>query len=102
MTDVTPAVEDGRGARTSRRWREFVTGSGIDTRLMGMIIALAVIWIGFHIMSRGKFITSRNLWNLSVQSVSIGVMATGMLLIIVTRNIDHPVGSLLGFLGYTM
>ena len=102
MTEAMPAVENERGLQTSRRWREFVTKSGIDTRLMGMIVALAVIWIGFHVMSSGKFITSRNLWNLSVQSVSIGVMATGMVLIIVTRNIDLSVGSLLGFLGYTM
>ena len=29
-------------------------------------------------------------------------MATGMVLIIVSRNIDLSVGSLLGFLGYTM
>src|SRR5205814_848525 len=44
----------------------------------------------------------RNLWNLSVQSASIGIMATGMVLIIVSRNIDVSVGSMLGFLGYTM
>ena len=36
------------------------------------------------------------------QSTSIAVMATGMVLIIVTRNIDLSVGSLLGLLGYTM
>jgi D-xylose transport system permease protein len=102
MTDTAPAVERGNETRRSRSWREFVTNSGIDTRLLGMIVALAVIWIGFHVMSHGKFITSRNLWNLSVQSVSIGIMATGMVLIIVTRNIDLSVGSLLGFLGYTM
>ncbi len=101
MTDV-PSVVDSRADRPARSWREFVTTSGIDTRLMGMLIALAVIWIGFDSMSHGKFITSRNLWNLSVQSVSIGVMATGMVLIIVSRNIDLSVGSLLGFLGYTM
>ena len=29
-------------------------------------------------------------------------MATGMVLIIVSRNIDLSVGSILGFLGYTM
>ena len=102
MTDTTPAVDTARAERPSRSWRSFVTNSGIDTRLMGMLIALAVIWISFDAMSHGKFITSRNLWNLSVQSVSIGVMATGMVLIIVTRNIDLSVGSLLGFLGYTM
>src|SRR6266545_107331 len=74
----------------------------VDTRLLGMIAALAVIWIGFNVMSGGLFLTSRNLWNLSVQSASIGIMATGMVLIIVSRNIDLSVGSMLGFLGYTM
>ena len=67
-----------------------------------MVVALAVIWIAFHILSGGDFLTARNLWNLSVQSTSIAIMATGMVLIIVSRNIDLSVGSLLGFLGYTM
>lgn len=67
-----------------------------------MVVALAIIWIGFQIASGGLFLTSRNLWNLSVQSASIAIMATGMVLIIVSRNIDLSVGSLLGFLGYTM
>jgi D-xylose transport system permease protein len=74
----------------------------IDGRLFGMILALAVIWLGFHVLSGGLFLTPRNLWNLSVQSSSIAIMATGMVLIIVSRNIDLSVGSLLGFLGYTM
>ena len=74
----------------------------IDIRLFGMVVALAVIWLGFNILSGGDFLTARNLWNLSVQSASIAIMATGMVLIIVSRNIDLSVGSLLGFLGYTM
>ncbi len=102
MSDTAAAVESTGAERTRRSWRELVSTSGIDTRLLGMIVALAVIWIGFHALSDGKFITSRNLWNLSVQSVSIGIMATGMVFIIVSRNIDLSVGSLLGFLGYTM
>ena len=32
----------------------------------------------------------------------VAIMATGMVLIIVSRNIDLSVGSMLGFLGYTM
>ena len=74
----------------------------IDSRLLGMVLALAIIWLGFQIGSGGLFLTPRNLWNLSVQSSSIAIMATGMVLIIVSRNIDLSVGSLLGFLGYTM
>jgi D-xylose transport system permease protein len=101
MTDTTPAIEIPPAAKR-RSLRELVSNSEIDTRLFGMLAALAVIWIGFDAMSGGKFITSRNLWNLSVQSTSIAIMATGMVLIIVTRNIDLSVGSLLGLLGYTM
>src|SRR6266550_2481500 len=74
----------------------------VDTRLLGLVGALAVIWVAFDVLSAGTFLSPRNLWNLSVQSASIGIMATGMVLIIVSRNIDLSVGSMLGFLGYTM
>ena len=74
----------------------------IDTRMLGMLAALAVIWIGFNALSGGTFLSPRNLWNLSVQSASIAIMATGMVLIIVSRNIDLSVGSMLGFIGYAM
>ncbi|TMC46853.1 MAG: sugar ABC transporter permease [Chloroflexi bacterium] len=74
----------------------------VDTRLLGLVAALAVIWIVFDVLSGGTFLSPRNLWNLSVQSASIGIMATGMVLIIVSRNIDLSVGSMLGFFGYTM
>ncbi|MDH3669484.1 MAG: sugar ABC transporter permease, partial [Paracoccaceae bacterium] len=67
-----------------------------------MIGALAVIWIGFQIASGGVFLTPRNLWNLSVQTASIAVMSTGMVLVIVTRNIDLSVGSVLGVIGMLM
>ena len=106
MTTVeTPKDASGVTSTTpqpGRSWRGMLTSTEIDTRLFGMVIALIAIWIAFHILSDGAFLTARNLWNLSVQSTSIAIMATGMVLIIVSRNIDLSVGSLLGFLGYTM
>ena len=104
MTEATAADDHAVVRRPAgrRSWRSMVASTEIDTRLFGMVVALAVIWIGFHILSGGDFLTARNLWNLSVQSTSIAIMATGMVLIIVSRNIDLSVGSLLGFLGYTM
>ncbi|WP_157018488.1 sugar ABC transporter permease [Mesorhizobium xinjiangense] len=80
----------------------FLKATELDTRMLGMIGALFVIWLGFHLLSGGLFLTPRNLWNLSVQSSSVAVMATGMVLVIVTRNIDLSVGSLLGFVGMVM
>lgn len=71
----------------------------LDPRLVGMLGALAVIWVGFDLVSGGAFLTPRNLWNLSVQTASIAVMACGMVLVIVTRNIDLSVGAMLGFTG---
>jgi D-xylose transport system permease protein len=71
----------------------------LDIRMLGMAAALALIWVAFHLLSGGLFLTPRNLWNLSVQSSSVAIMATGMVLVIVTRNIDLSIGSMLGFIG---
>src|SRR5262249_50509775 len=80
----------------------FLRATELDTRMLGMIGALIAIWIALHILSGGLFLTPRNLWNLSVQSSPVAIMATGMVLVIVTRNIDLSVGSMLGFLGMIM
>jgi D-xylose transport system permease protein len=74
----------------------------IDTRMFGMLIGLVVIWIGFHFWTGGTFLTPRNLWFLSLQTAIVAIMATGMVLVIVSRNIDLSVGSMLGFIGMFM
>ena len=74
----------------------------IDARLVGMLGALALIWIGVDLMSGGAFLTPRNLWNLTVQTASVAVMAAGMVLVIVARHIDLSVGSILGVVGMIM
>lgn len=94
----TPAVRASEG----NPFRRFLAATELDTRLLGMIGALVVIWIAFNMLSGGLFLTPRNLWNLSVQTASVAVMATGMVLVIVTRNIDLSVGSILGFAGMIM
>ena len=74
----------------------------VDPRLFGMIGALLVIWIGFDIASDGLFLTPRNLYNLSLQTASVAIMSIGMVMVIVTRQIDLSVGSILGVLGMLM
>ena len=80
----------------------FLKSTELDTRALGLIAALLLIWIVFHLLSGGLFLTPRNLWNLSVQSSSVAIMAAGMVLVIVTRNIDLSIGSMLGFVGMIM
>jgi D-xylose transport system permease protein len=85
----------------------FIRATELDTRMLGMVAALLMIWIGFHlygvlVTGNGVFLTPRNLWNLSVQTAVTGIMATGMVLVIITRNIDLSVGSIVGFTGMVM
>jgi D-xylose transport system permease protein len=101
MTEASSAQAATREP-PNRSLRSLLFAMELDTRLLGMLVALAVIWVTFHVWSGGNFITPRNLWNLSVQSASIAIMATGMVLIIVSRNIDLSVGAVLAFVGYTM
>ncbi len=74
----------------------------IDTRLLGMIGAFIVISLVFHVATGGTFLTPRNLFTLTLQTASVAVMATGMVFVIVTRNIDLSIGSLLGIIGMIM
>ena len=103
MTDTAaqsaPATAPPGGRRSAT---SILRSFEVDTRLLGMAIALLVIWIGFDIWSDGLFMSPRNLWNLSVQTSAVAVMATGMVLIIVSRNIDLSVGSLVGVIGMSM
>ncbi|MFN8519539.1 MAG: sugar ABC transporter permease [Chloroflexota bacterium] len=82
--------------------RSLLRSLELDTRLLGMLGSLVVIWVLFNIGTGGQFLSARNLWNLSVQTSSVAVMATGMVFIIVSRNIDLSVGSVLGVTGMFM
>jgi D-xylose transport system permease protein len=90
------------------RIRSLVRTAEIDARLLGMLGALVIIWVGFNFWSggfhwsKGTFLTPRNLWNLSVQTATVSIMATGMVLIIVSRNIDLSVGAVLAAVGMAM
>ena len=77
-------------------------GLEVDTRLLGLVAALLILWLVFNMLSGGLFMTPRNLWNLSVQSAAVAIMTTGMVLIIVSRNIDLSIGSTLVFVVMVM
>ncbi len=107
MTDTPDTSPSTHTEKQDGAISRFLRETEVDTRLLGMLAALALIWGGFHIYGQlvngfGAFLTPRNLWNLSVQTSSIGIMATGMVLVIVTRHIDLSVGSMLGFIAIVM
>ena len=64
-----------------------------------MLGVLALIWVYFHWATGSIFLTPTNLSNLATQMSVTGILAVGMLMVIVSGNIDLSVGSVLGFAG---
>ena len=83
-------------ARTSIRG--LFAQTEIDLRLFGMLVALVVILLTFHVLSGGKLIPPTNMVTMAIQATGIAIIATGMVLVIVSRNIDLSVGSLVGLI----
>ncbi|HYN69866.1 MAG TPA: sugar ABC transporter permease [Candidatus Eisenbacteria bacterium] len=103
MTEAKPIEGTAAsGGPTKRSARSVFAGLEIDGRLIGMIAALIILWVLFNVLSNGLFLSPRNLWNLSVQSAAIAIMTCGMVLIIVSRNIDLSIGSILVFVALVM
>jgi len=72
---------------------------GGNLRAYAMILALVLIWGLFSFATDGGFMTARNLSNLARQSCITGILAIGMVLVIVSANIDLSVGSMVGLTG---
>ncbi|WZL81113.1 sugar ABC transporter permease [Vallitaleaceae bacterium 9-2] len=70
-----------------------------NMRQYGMIIALVSIMIFFAILTNGILLQPLNITNLILQNSYILILATGMLLVILTGNIDLSVGSVVAFVG---
>ncbi|WP_259782359.1 multiple monosaccharide ABC transporter permease [Aestuariispira ectoiniformans] len=68
-------------------------------REYGILVALIVIMGFFQVATGGILLKPVNITNLILQNSYIVIMAIGMLLVIVSGNIDLSVGSVLGFVG---
>jgi D-xylose transport system permease protein len=86
--DVVPQIRLGRFTIPASALRAYT-----------MVIALVAIWVFFHFITDGIFLDSRNLSNLMRQTAVTGVLAVGMLMVIVTGQIDLSVGSVVGLAG---
>ena len=73
--------------------------SAATIRAYTMVFALAAVWIIFTIITGGVFLEPRNLSNLIRQTSVTGVLSVGMVMVIITGQIDLSVGSLVGLTG---
>lgn len=71
----------------------------ISLQTVGMLAALATVFLIFAVLTQGTFLSPRNLSLLSRQMAVTGMLASGMVLIIVSGQIDLSVGALAGLCG---
>ncbi|CUI08642.1 sugar ABC transporter permease [Massilia antarctica] len=68
-------------------------------KILALLAAIALIWLFFSWKTEGGFTSARNLSNLMRQMAITGILACGMVFVIIAGEIDLSVGSLLGLLG---
>jgi len=68
-------------------------------REYGLLVALIAIMAFFQVVTDGTLLRPVNITNLFLQNSYIIIMALGMLIVIVSGNIDLSVGSVMGFIG---
>lgn len=71
----------------------------IDMKQYGMVIVLIVVFLIFAFMTKGKNTSPANINNLIMQNGYVVILAVGMLLCVLTGNVDLGVGSVVATCG---
>jgi len=87
-TLATPQPE----VQKNRTFGELLTS---DLRALPVVIGLVALWIFFATQS-DVFLTARNLSNLFVQSTVVGIMALGLMFVLLVKEIDLSVAAING------
>ena len=95
--DVAPLPEEAEVTRQTRIGKFKIPTDVL--RAYTMVFALIAIWIYFHYSTGQIFLESRNFSNLMRQTSVTGVLAVGMLMVIVAGQIDLSIGSVVGLAG---
>lgn len=71
----------------------------MNVQLLVMAAAILVIMLFFSVMTDWSYLTPRNISNLFRQTAITGILAIGMVFVIISGEIDLSVGSMMGLLG---
>ncbi|TFZ53699.1 sugar ABC transporter permease [Serratia proteamaculans] len=71
----------------------------INLQVFVMLAAIVVIMLFFTFTTEGAYLSARNISNLLRQTAITGILAVGMVFVIVSAEIDLSVGSMMGLLG---
>ena len=72
---------------------------GMNLQVFVMIAAIVAIMLFFTWTTEGAYLSARNISNLLRQTAITGILAVGMVFVIISAEIDLSVGSMMGLLG---
>lgn len=73
--------------------------ANLSMKKYGMVLALIVVFMIFAVLTSGKNMSPININNLIMQNGYVVILATGMLLCVLTGNVDLGVGSVVASAG---
>jgi D-xylose transport system permease protein len=109
VQDAVPETQDAAALPADLQDERLIASNGIsgavaaftsrlrsgDLGSVPVVVGLIIIWAVFQI-ANSSFLTSRNLVNLTLQTTSVGVIALGIVLVLLLGEIDLSVGSVSG------
>lgn len=94
---MNPQVELDKTERASASWA--VKFKNINLQMVVMLLAIIFIMLFFSVMTDWSYLSPRNVSNLFRQTAITGILAIGMVYVIISGEIDLSVGSMMGLLG---
>ncbi len=97
MIPVSKETQTSPKPTLREAFETFVAGISGNMQTYSIILALFVLWGLFYLTTNGLYLSAQNFSNLFRQMTVTSFLAAGMVLVIVTGNIDLSVGKLAGF-----
>ena len=88
---ATPAISPARR----------IVGGLVKTRELGIILALVALVV-YTAASNPRFLSGQSIRDILLNTAILAVMAAGQAVVVITRNIDLSVGSVLGLSAFTV
>jgi rhamnose transport system permease protein len=99
MTSAAPTLEKPAGSADAGRRNPW--GSVLKTRELGIVLALAALVI-YTAVNNPRFLSGQSIRDNLLNTAILAVMAAGQAVVVITRNIDLSVGSVLGLSAFTV
>ena len=73
----------------------------VSNRHLMLILVIGIIGVVFQSLTRGMFLSARNLGTLFLQFSTLGYLTVGVVFVIITRGIDLSIASVIGLVAAT-